>query len=161
MKDLPTIEDVKEAVELDDGKLLQYYTVSFDGLDKTGKSTMVPYLARMSNFTLNILDRGPITNIVWNKIQGRHVCYDVDMWKKTLFVRLTVNKEDWEIRCKVHNEADMPKSFEEMTAEYDEVFSQFKEYGFQVMEFNTSEMTEFQIATEIMKKLEELNKNIS
>lgn len=68
MTELPTQEDVEDIVNSEGGKLLKIYTVSFDGLDKTGKSTLVQYLARMSNFTLNILDRGPITNIVWNKI---------------------------------------------------------------------------------------------
>ena len=44
------------------------YVVSLDGIDKAGKTTLTKYLAHMSNFTLNVLDRGPITNIVWNKI---------------------------------------------------------------------------------------------
>lgn len=157
MAELPTQEDVEDIVNSEGGKLLKIYTVSFDGLDKTGKSTLVQYLARMSNFTLNILDRGPITNIVWNKIQNRKVCYDVEMWKKTLFVRLTVDKEDWEIRCKVHSEAEMPLTFEEMSAAYDDVFNKFRYYGFYVMEFNTSHMTEYQIAKAIMEKLSELN----
>lgn len=47
---------------------MKYYVVSLDGCDKAGKTSLVQYLARLSNFTLNILDRGPITNIVWNKI---------------------------------------------------------------------------------------------
>lgn len=143
MATLPTIDDIKDCVEADGGKIMKIYTVSFDGIDKTGKSTLVQYLARMSNFTLNILDRGPITNIVWNEIQGRKVCYDIEMWKKTLFVRLTVDKEDWEIRCRVHSEADMPMSFEDMNAAYDKIFNKFKYYGFYVMEFNTSKMTEY------------------
>ena len=136
---------------------MKYYVVSLDGCDKTGKTSLVQYLARLSNFTLNILDRGPITNIVWNKIQNRDVVYDLDMWKSTLFVRLTVNIEDWKIRCKVHNEPPMPESFHFMTNAYDIVFEEFRQKGFQTMTFNTSQMTQWEISNAIIKKLDELN----
>lgn len=91
---------------------LKYYVVSIEGVDKAGKSSLLPYLARMSNYTLNILDRGPITNIVWNKIQNRDVTYDMEMWKNTLFVKLNVDINDWKIRCSIHNEPPMPLSFD-------------------------------------------------
>ena len=136
---------------------MKYYVVSLDGCDKTGKTSLVQYLARLSSYTLNILDRGPITNIVWNRIQNRDVVYDLDMWKSTLFVRLTVNIEDWKIRCKVHNEPPMPESFHFMTNAYDTVFEEFRQKGFQTMTFNTSQMTQWEISNAIIKKLDELN----
>ena len=138
-------------------KKCKVYTVSFDGLDKTGKSTLVKYLAQLSNFTLCILDRGPITNIVWNKIQNREIEYDLEMWRNTLFVRLTADEDDWNIRCKVHHEPPMPLSYNEMTARYDEVFAKFKENGFYTLEFNTSKQTQIEIAKSIMEYLNNLN----
>ena len=149
------VETIKVQCESCGEKFMQYYTVSLDGIDKAGKSTLVQYLARLSNFTLNILDRGPITNIVWNKMQGRKIVYDVDMWKKTLFVRLTVDREDWEIRCKMHNEPKI--NFDQHTAEYDNVFEMFRQQGYHVLEFNTTQLTQYQIAKKIIEKLNELN----
>ena len=58
-----------------------------------------------------------------------------------MFVRLTVDKEDWKIRCKVHNEPPMPESFDFMLKAYDVVFDEFRKKGFQTMTFNTSVMT--------------------
>ena len=133
------------------------YVVSLDGIDKAGKTTLTKYLAHMSNFTLNVLDRGPITNIVWNKIQGRDVSYDLEMWKTTLFVRLNVDEEDWNIRCKIHNEPPMPYTFKDMNKAYDEVFEMFRNNGFYVLEFNTSKMTQHKIAMKILEFLKERN----
>ena len=133
------------------------YVVSLDGIDKAGKTTLTKYLAHMSNFTLNVLDRGPITNIVWNKIQGRDVSYDLEMWKTTLFVRLTVDEDDWNIRCKIHNEPPMPYTFKDMNKAYDDVFETFRNNGFYVLEFNTSKMTQYKIAMKILEFLKELN----
>ena len=137
---------------------MKIFTVSLDGVDKCGKSSLLPYLARMSNYTLNILDRGPITNIVWNKIQNRDVEYDLEMWKNTVFVRLLVDEEDWKIRCSIHKEPPMPLSFSDMNAAYDEVFTQFKNNGFYVLEFNTSKMPQYKIAKKIIEFLNERNK---
>lgn len=138
-------------------KNLSIYTVSFDGLDKTGKSTLVKYLAQLSHFTLCILDRGPITNIVWNKIQKREIEYDLEMWRNTLFVRLTADEDDWNIRCKIHQEPPMPLSYSEMSREYDDVFAKLKAEGFHAIEFNTSRLTQIEIAKQIIETLEKLN----
>ena len=136
---------------------LKHFCVSLDGIDKSGKSTLVKYLARMCNFTWNILDRGVITNLVWNKIQGRDIEYDLEMWKSTVFVKLNVDKADWEIRCKIHNEPPMPDSYETMTKAYDDMFDWFRNHGFYVLEFNTSKMTQYQIAKKIVKYVDEIN----
>ena len=119
-------------------KNLKVYTVSLDGVDKAGKSLLVKYLARMSHFTLNVLDRGPMTNIVWNKIQNRDITYNLDMWKSTLFVRLAVDEEDWKIRCSIANEPEMPLPFKEMDGKYKEQFEWLKDHGFFVMELSTT-----------------------
>lgn len=136
---------------------MKFHCIALDGIDKAGKSTLVKYLAQLSNFTLTILDRGPITNIVWNKIQKRDITYDLDMWKNTVFIRLTVNKDDWKIRCKIHNEMPMPLTFEDMNRAYDEEFLNFKNRGFYTLEFNTSEITQYNIAKEIIDYLNKLN----
>lgn len=138
---------------------LKYYSVFLDGIDKAGKSTLVAYLARLSNYTLNIFDRGLITNIVWNKIQGREIEYDTEQWRNTVFIRLNVNKEDWKIRCSIYHEPDMPHSYEDMNHRYDEVFNEFNNNGFKVLEYNTSEMTQYEIAVDIINYLNHLNNN--
>lgn len=133
------------------------YCVSLDGIDKSGKTTLVKYLAKLSNYTLNVLDRGPITNIVWNKIQKRDVDYDLEMWRNAVFVRLNVDKEDWQIRCSIHNEPPMPYSYEDMNKAYDEVFTYFKENAFYTMEFNTTRMSQYMIAKKIIECINEVN----
>lgn len=139
-------------------KNMKIHCVALDGIDKAGKSTLVKYLAQLSNFTLTILDRGPLTNIVWNKIKNRDINYDMEMWKNCIFVRLSVDKHDWEIRCRIHNEPPMPLSYEEMNKAYDVEFETFKNRGFHVLEFNTTEMTQYKIAEKIIEYLNSINK---
>lgn len=136
---------------------MKYYCVSIDGIDKAGKGIIIKYLAKISNYTLNIFDRGIITNIVWNKMLDRNIDYELDFWKNTLFVRLNVDKEDWKIRCAINNEPEMPISYEEMTKMYNDEFDRFKEMGFNMMSINTSEMTPYIAAKEIYRVLLEMN----
>ena len=74
-----------------------------------------------------------------------------------MFVRLNVDEEDWNIRCKIHNEPPMPYTFKDMNKAYDEVFETFRNNGFYVLEFNTSKMTQYKIAMKILEFLKELN----
>lgn len=82
------------------------------------------------------------------------------MWKNTLFVMLNVDEEDWKIRCKIHNEPEMPLSFHKMTKAYHDMFSVFKNNGFHVVEYNTSKMTQYEISKSIIDILDKLNSNI-
>ena len=79
------------------------------------------------------------------------------MWKTTLFVRLNVDEEDWNIRCKIHNEPPMPYTFKDMNKAYDAVFETFRNNGFYVLEFNTTKMTQYKIAMKILEFLKERN----
>jgi hypothetical protein len=131
------------------------YTVVFEGIDRCGKTTMRYFLGKKSNHTLITYDRGIITNIAWNKMLNRDVNYNLDMWKNTLFVHLTVDKEDWEIRCKLTNET--PINYEQHTKMYTDAFKWFSDNGFYVLEFNTSHMTHNQISNNILAYLDTIN----
>lgn len=133
----------------------KFYTVVFEGIDRCGKTTMRYFLGKMSNHTLITYDRGIITNVAWNKMLGRKFEYDLDMWKNTLFVHLTVDKDDWEIRCKLTNED--PINYDEHTKMYVDAFKEFNDNGFHVRTYNTSEMTHKQISEDILEYLNSLN----
>lgn len=46
-------------------------TVIFEGVDKTGKSTLKEAFNERTNFKNFVIDRGPISNIVYNKLFNR------------------------------------------------------------------------------------------
>ena len=79
----------------------------------------------------------------------------------TLFVLLEVDKQDWEIRCKLTNEPSLDFTYEEMTQAFKLALYELKE-RFNVPEdrilvFNTSEYTSYTIASIITTHLESLN----
>ena len=45
--------------------------VVFEGLDKAGKTTLEWSFLKATNFKINVIDRGPIGYLVFDKIFGR------------------------------------------------------------------------------------------
>lgn len=74
--------------------------------------------------------------------------YDIGSFIDTLFVFLDVCKEDWEIRCKVSNEPNI--SYESHYAMYEEAIEEFKSEGCRFIRYNTSEMSMYSIAKDIL-----------
>lgn len=139
---------------------MKHYTVIFDGIDRSGKTSMRYYLGKMSGHRLITYDRGIISNMAWDIMMGRPVsfnAYDLEQWKDAVFVHLYVEKEDWEIRCKMTNEPVI--DYETHMSAYEQMFDEFKKCGMHVLEYNTTQTTAYHISKDIMHYLDKLNGN--
>lgn len=141
---------------------LKVFNIELDGIDKCGKDSVKPYVFYLEPGKYLCRARGLISQIAYAKLYKRNIEWDgADYAKSTLFVLLEVDKQDWEIRCKLTNEPNTGFTYEEMTQAFKLALYELKE-RFDVPEnhilvFNTSEYTPYAIADEIKTHLEYLN----
>lgn len=141
---------------------LKVFNIELDGIDKCGKDSVRPYVFYLEPGKYLCRARGLISQIAYAKLYKRNIEWDgADYAKNTLFVLLEVDKQDWEIRCKLTNEPNTGFTYEEMTQAFKLALYELKE-RFDVPEnhilvFNTSEYTPYAIADKIKTHLEYLN----
>lgn len=141
---------------------LKVFNIELDGIDKCGKDSVRPYVFYLEPGKYLCRARGLISQIAYAKLYKRNIEWDgADYAKNTLFVLLEVDKQDWEIRCKLTNEPNTGFTYEEMTQAFKLALYELKE-RFDVPEnhilvFNTSKYTPYAIADEIKTHLEYLN----
>lgn len=132
---------------------MKYYTVILEGIDKTGKDTVRQYVWQM-NKSLNVFCRGYISLEAYNRKFNRGKQYNAP-YKDALYVLLTVNKEDWQIRCKMHDEPVI--DYDNDNALFRTVYNSLDD-KYAKLEIDTSVFTPYQIAKVIIDKIERLNK---
>ena len=151
------------------------FNVEFDGIDKTGKDSIMHQIFAVAPNKYVPKARGLISQVAYADLYKRDAEYLVSdgYIENTLFVLLTVNEDDWNVRCKLTGEHEKNKSRSDMEAAvvYESNMQAFLKayarltnkygdrYGDHFMIFNTSEMTPFQIITKVVERLEELNKD--
>lgn len=86
--------------------------------------------------------------VVYSNLENRGYDYDMSTQKNIVNVLLTVDKEDWLIRCK--NTGEKVIDYEKHTAEFNKVFNDLQNAGYKVLQYNTSTMTPYQIAKDIV-----------
>lgn len=141
---------------------LKVFNIELDGIDKCGKDSVRPYVFYLEPGKYLCRARGLISQIAYAKLYKRDIKWDgADYAKNTLFVLLEVDKQDWEIRCKLTNEQSTGFTYEEMTQAFKLALYELKERfnvpENQILVFNTSEYTPYTIADEIKTHLEYLN----
>ena len=134
---------------------MRYYTVILEGIDKTGKDTIRQYVWQM-NKSLNVFCRGYISLEVYNQKFNRGKSYSAP-YKDALYVLLTAEKDDWQIRCNISNEPVI--DYENDSKLFRDVYNSL-DNTYAKMEVNTTCCTAFQIACQIIHKIDELNNNI-
>lgn len=141
---------------------LKVFNIELDGIDKCGKDSVRPYVFYLEPGKYLCRARGLISQIAYAKLYKRDIEWDgIDYAKNTLFVLLEVDKQDWEIRCKLTNEPNTGFTYEEMTQAFKLALYELKEHfdipENQILVFNTSEYTPYTIANEIKTHLMYLN----
>lgn len=86
--------------------------------------------------------------VVYSNLENRGYNYDMSTQKNIINVLLTADKEDWLIRCK--NTGEKIIDYETHTAEFNKVFNDLQNAGYKVLQYNTSKMTPYQIAKDIV-----------
>lgn len=133
-----------------------YTNICIEGIDKSGKNIVAEYIKRLSCHKYTVFDRGVMSEVTYSEMFGRNQTFDLEPYKRFIFVSLLVDKEDWEIRCKMTNEPKI--DYNENAAAFKKTATWFKNNGYFVLEFNTSKKTPYKIATEVIQFMEELNK---
>lgn len=125
------------------------YLLEIEGLDKCGKDILVNYINRLSNFRFIVHARGLLSNMVYSEKFNRN--YDYELVYKPIIIFLDVDEEDRLIRCKITGESSIDANNDK--ALFEKHLKLLKEKGFRVLRYNTSKMTPYQIAEDIIKKL--------
>lgn len=138
------------------------FNIEFEGIDKCGKDYIVQYFLKYCPNIYTPKARGIISQLVYTKMYGRNDDYLVNegYLNNTLFVYLDVDKEDWQIRCKLTNEPNT--DYEKSKSAFDAEFSELEKYvnKYQILKCNTSKMTPFEIVQEVKKRLNLLNSDL-
>lgn len=148
------------------------FNVEFDGIDKSGKDSIMKQMFSVVPNKYIPKSRGLISQIAYANLFKRDADYVVTKgyMDNTLFVLLTVDEEDWNIRCDLTGEHAKNKLRSDVEGEIiyksnSEAFLKaytdlIRLYGDEkhFMMFNTSKMTPYQIITSVVDRLEELNK---
>lgn len=134
--------------------------VEIEGLDRTGKDTLVGYVDYMSGRMIPVSSRGLMSTIAYAEVFNRFMSAEftnklLEANKETLVVYLTCNRKDLELRHKIsHHE---PIDFDK----HEKAFTYAKRMilGSDILfyEFNTTEQTPYQIAEMICTIIKEEN----
>lgn len=134
--------------------------VEIEGLDRTGKDTLVGYVDYMSGRMIPVCSRGLMSTIAYAEVFNRFMSTEftnklLEANKDTLVVYLTADRKDLELRHKIsHHE---PINFDK----HEKAFQYAKRciLGTDILfyEFNTTEQTPYQIAEMVCTIIKEEN----
>ena len=137
---------------------MRYYRAYIDGIDKTGKDLICTYVSELSNHKYLVKPRGIISMMAYSKIYNREYVYDLEKEKDVLNVLLTVNYEDWKVRCKLNKEKDVTNDdYDYHSSTFKSYYDLLKHHDFPTLIYNTSELTPYNIAKDIVKHLDMMN----
>ena len=139
-------------------ELLKYNTVVLDGIDKTGKDLISHYVFELSEKRYLCYARGLMSMIAYNELFNRPYLYEYEKQTGVLNVLLTVEYDDWKIRCKVTDEPKL--DFDAHTKAFEKARLELVEAGLRVPVFDTSEYSPYQIAKMIVKIMAKLNHEV-
>lgn len=138
---------------------LKKYVIVLDGIDKTGKDTILRYIFELSNKKYICIARGLQSMIAYNNIFNRPFEYDFEKERNgpAVNIYLTVNEEDWKIRCKLTGEPKI--DFYEHSTAFSKAARLMNKNKIPIYSFNTSLDSPFVIAQRIISIVDSINKN--
>ena len=125
----------------------KYNYICFDGIDKCGKDTIAKYFDYINRGRFIVKSRGIMSLWAYNKLYARNRQYNIDE-STTLNVYLTVNYEDWKIRCKMNNEPII--DYDSNVKVFDDIYDELLNKNVTILKFDTSTMTQYEIAKAIL-----------
>lgn len=133
--------------------IINNIALEIEGMDKTGKDTLAEYIKYLGNYAYTINVRGILTQIVYNDKFSRNNTYVLPY--KPFIVFLDVDNTDHAIRCHSNDEAKI--NINKDREAYYRYIEELKKYGIQVLVYNTSTMTPYMIAKDIIEKLSQIS----
>lgn len=124
--------------------------IEIEGRDKVGKDLIHYYLGQLGNYAYTINTRGILSQLVYNDKFDRHK--DYTLYYKPLIILLDVDDLDHKIRCKMNKEPIINSSKDRNT--FNAYAHYLESFGIKVLYFNTTELTPFKIAEQIINYME-------
>ena len=124
--------------------------IEIEGIDKAGKDTILNNIAIIGNYKYTLNSRGILSQLVYNEKFNRN--YDYILTYKPFIIFLDVDEQDWITRCKITGEKKIDYSLDRSI--FLKYINILKEKGITIYMYNTSKMTPYQIAIDVLSKLE-------
>lgn len=141
-------------------KKIKYPIIIFDGIDKTGKTTLVNAFNKATGYKYPVIDRLLGSVVSYGKLRKRKIdAANIEMIEKELskiavYVWIDCSKETMSARFKATNETDIT------LAEAKELRRYFQEYfdttAVPVIKVNTDKMSVTRTVNYIIKSLEKI-----
>ena len=131
------------------------YLIEVEGIDKAGKNLVTEYIIRLSEYRHTVHSRGLLSNMVYSKKFGRGYSY---YNYKPIIIYLDVDEIDRLVRCKLTNEPVIDSSLDRSL--FEQYIKQLESEGNIVFRYNSSYMTPYQIALDVLDKLDKLGGNL-
>lgn len=143
--------------------------IVFEGLDKSGKTTLEWEFLKATNFKHVIIDRGPVGYIVFDSIFDRTSDYGEEQFaqnintmirsKDFLVVYCKVQADTAMQRLKEHNE-ECPYDYKDAQRKYDIAINRlYKEFGVNVITIDTTFISIEKCVELIVEKLKEVQRS--
>lgn len=136
--------------------MLKHYCISFEGIDKSGKDLVGKYVNILGNYKYVLMDRGLLSNMTYSRMNNRNYEYNLSAYTNWIIVYLIVEKEDWEVRCKLANEPAI--DYGKHITEFNKTAMLLNDAEIPVLVYNTSKYTPYQIAKDIIHYMEDREK---
>jgi len=133
--------------------LVNNVAIEIEGMDKAGKDMLAKYLGLLGNYAYTINVRGILTQIVYNDKFGRNNTYVLPY--KPFVVFLDVDNVDHAVRCSISNEPKI--NINKDREVYLKYIDELRKHGIIVLQYNTTEMTPYNIAKDVLERLNEIN----
>lgn len=136
-------------------KPTKMYHIVLDGIDKTGKDLIRSYIYYLGNAKYICTARGFTSMVAYSNLYNRPHTYDVSTQTHILNVLLTVEKEDWIVRCNHTKETQI--DYEEHTKAFEDAFKILEKNYMHTLRFNTTHQTPYVIAKLILQWMNRLD----
>lgn len=129
--------------------------VEVEGVDKCGKDVVKDYIIHLSNYKYMVHSRGVLSNMAYADRYNRN--YDYELAYRPIIIYLTCEEEDRQVRCKMTREKHIDVEADKMY--FDKYANILENQGVTIWRYNTSEMTPYLIAKDVINKLEQYERN--
>lgn len=126
------------------------YLIEIEGIDKTGKNLLQEYIVKLSNYKYIVHPRGILSALVYSNKYQRN--YDYEFNYKPIIVYLDVDEPDRQIRCEINNEPAISALMDRLL--FEQSLEQLQQEGYTILKYNTSVMTPYAIAKDVINKIE-------
>ena len=135
--------------------MINNIAIEIEGVDKAGKNLLEKYIEQLSNYAYTINVRRILTQRVYNDKFGRNNTYALPY--KPFIIFLDVDNVDHAIRCAATNEPKINVNKDRTV--YYKYIEKLKENNITVLTYNTSEMTPYMIAKDVIEQLSKISIN--